>query len=133
MTMMFRIIVTAFVVVATFYFCYWVPFALIPGIPWGVSAIASYSLAMAAGWYTFTRTATVSTSLAKSVGYWSLVIGAIGFVGGFFGPMIFAPGANQGPLLGILITGPLGVLVGALGGLVHWLVQRKRAGSDPST
>jgi hypothetical protein len=63
----------------------------------------------------------------QSVRYWALVIGAIGFVGGFFGPMLFAPGANQGPMLGIFITGPLGVLLGAIGGLVHWLVQRKRA------
>jgi len=65
-------------------------------------------------------------TLTRSVGYWALVIGAVGFVGGFFGPMIFAPGANQGPMLGIFITGPLGVLVGAVGGLVQWLVQRKR-------
>ena len=37
----------------------------------------------------------------------ALVVGGIGFVGGFFGPMIFAPEANQGPLLGLFITGPL--------------------------
>ena len=37
----------------------------------------------------------------------STVVGAIGFSGGFFGPMIFTPDANQGPLLGLFITGPL--------------------------
>ena len=74
-----------------------------------------------------------SITLMQSVRYWALVIGAVGFVGGFFGPMLFAPGANQGPMLGIFITGPLGVLIGAIGGLVHWLVQRKRAGSGAST
>ncbi len=67
-----------------------------------------------------------SITLMQSVRYWALVIGAVGFVGGFFGPMLFTPGANQGPMLGIFITGPLGVLIGAIGGLVHWLVQRKR-------
>lgn len=41
------------------------------------------------------------------------VLGAIGFAGGFFGPIIFNPQANQGPLLGIFITGPLGFLIGA--------------------
>ena len=87
-------------VVATFYFVYWVPFALLPGVHWGVAAVISYACAMAAGWYAWTRTATVAGSLARSMGYWALVIGAIGFVGGFFGPMLFAPGANQGPLLG---------------------------------
>ena len=131
MTVAFRIVVSAIVVVATFYFFYWVPLALVH-IPWGIAAVISYAAAMAAGWYAWTRTATVDSSLTRSIGYWALVIGAIGFVGGFFGPMLFAPGANQGPLLGILITGPLGVLIGAIGGLVHWLIQRKRAGSDPA-
>ena len=39
----------------------------------------------------------------------------------FFGPMILAPEANQGPLLGIFITGPLSMVVGAVGGLVYAL------------
>ncbi len=129
---MFRIIVSAVVIVATYYFCYWMTLAFIP-IPWGVAAIASYACAMAAGWYAWTRTAAVDSSLARSVGYWALVIGAIGFIGGFFGPMVFAPDANQGPLLGILITGPVGVLIGAIGGLVHGLAQRKRGGSSAAT
>jgi hypothetical protein len=30
--------------------------------------------------------------------------------------MIFAPGANQGPLLGVLYTGPIGLLVGFVWG-----------------
>lgn len=130
MTVLFRIIVSFIVIVATFYFCYWVPFALIPGIPWGISAAASYAIAMVAGFYAFTRTATMPTSLAKSVGYWALVIGAIGFVAGFFGPLLFSPGANQGPMLGILITGPLGVLIGAIGGLIRWLVLKRRDGTN---
>jgi hypothetical protein len=42
-------------------------------------------------------------------------------VGGFFGPMILTPEANQGPMLGIFITGPLGLLVGAIAGaIVAW-------------
>jgi hypothetical protein len=132
MTVIFRILVSAFVVVATFYFMYWVPLALVP-VPWGIAALIACAIAMAAGWYAWTRTAAVDSSLTRSVGYWALVIGAIGFVGGFFGPMLFAPGANQGPLLGIFITGPAGVLIGAIGGLVHWLVQRKRSGTDAAT
>jgi hypothetical protein len=49
----------------------------------------------------------------------ALIVGGIGFCAGFFGPMVFAPDANQGPLLGIFITGPLGVLLGAIGGAVY--------------
>ena len=133
MTVLFRVIVSAIVVVATFYFVYWVPFALLPGVHWGIAAVISYASAMAAGWYAWTRTTRVAGSLARSVGYWALVVGALGFVGGFFGPMLLAPGANQGPLLGVLITGPLGVVAGAIGGLAHWLIQRKRSGSNATT
>ena len=38
----------------------------------------------------------------------ALLLGGIGFAAGFFGPMLLAPEANQGPLLGIFITGPAG-------------------------
>jgi hypothetical protein len=54
------------------------------------------------------------------------VLGAIGFVGGFFGPIIFAPDANQGPLLGIFITGPAGVVLGFVIGLVIGVVRNRR-------
>jgi len=57
----------------------------------------------------------------------ALCVGAIGFIGGFFGPMIIDPSANQGPMLGIFITGPLGVVVGAVGGAAHWFLTRDNA------
>jgi hypothetical protein len=47
----------------------------------------------------------------------ALLVGGIGFAAGFFGPMIFAPDANQGPMLGIFITGPLGFLAGLAWGV----------------
>ena len=48
----------------------------------------------------------------------SVILGGLSFAAGFFGPIYFTPEANQGPLLGIFITGPLGLLVGfILGGL----------------
>lgn len=46
-----------------------------------------------------------------------LTLGALGFLIGFFGPLLLAPQANQGPLLGIFITGPAGAAVGGLAGL----------------
>lgn len=45
-------------------------------------------------------------------------LGAIGFVAGFVGPIILAPDANQGPLLGIFITGPAGFVLGLIGGAI---------------
>jgi hypothetical protein len=60
--------------------------------------------------------------ILKYAGLGGLIVGGIGFVGGFFGPIIFMPEANQGPLLGIFITGPagfvLGLVIGALVGVL---------------
>jgi hypothetical protein len=47
----------------------------------------------------------------------ALIVGGIGFVAGFFGPMILKPDANQGPMLGIFITGPIGFLLGLIYGV----------------
>jgi hypothetical protein len=43
------------------------------------------------------------------------VVGGVGLTIGFVGPLVIWPKANLGPLLGILLTGPLGFVVGALG------------------
>ena len=48
------------------------------------------------------------------------IIGVIGFAIGFIGPIIFTPEANQGPLLGIFVTGPLSFVVGLIGAGVYW-------------
>jgi hypothetical protein len=49
----------------------------------------------------------------------ALFVGGIAFLAGFAGPMIVTPGANQGPLLGIFITGPLGTVAGFFWGLAR--------------
>ena len=46
------------------------------------------------------------------------IIGGIAFGLGFVGPLVISPGANLGPLLGILLTGPLGFILGVVGGVV---------------
>ena len=48
----------------------------------------------------------------------ALILGGIGFAGGFFGPIVFTPEANQGPLLGIFITGPIGAVLGGVLGAI---------------
>jgi hypothetical protein len=47
------------------------------------------------------------------------LLGGIGFVLGFLGPIIVTPEANQGPLLGIFITGPAGFVVGVILGALY--------------
>ena len=59
----------------------------------------------------------------------ALVLGGIGFAAGFFGPIIFTPEANQGPLLGIFITGPLGFVIGLVYGIVRECRRTETGGS----
>ena len=49
----------------------------------------------------------------------ALFVALIAFCAGFFGPIIFFPEANQGPLIGFLYTGPAGVIVGVVWGLIR--------------
>jgi uncharacterized membrane protein (GlpM family) len=55
-----------------------------------------------------------------------VLVGGIAFAAGFIGPIVFAPDANQGPLLGIFITGPFGFAAGSALGALH---ARKRRGA----
>jgi hypothetical protein len=120
----------AFIVgVSAFYFVLWVPFSLVSSVP-GHFLLAPLGSLAAAVWsarYTWRRTddARDGGVLAMTLGG-ALIVGGVGFVGGFFGPMIFAPDANQGPLLGLFVTGPLGFLLGGAGGFVYGLVRRSR-------
>ena len=63
-------------------------------------------------------------SLAIILGYslgTAFLLGGIGFVVGFFGPILIAvlvgSEANLGPLWGIFILGPGGVILGAIVGI----------------
>lgn len=49
----------------------------------------------------------------------ALFVGGIAFLAGFVGPIVFTPSANQGPLLGIFITGPIGTVVGFVWGILR--------------
>jgi hypothetical protein len=69
--------------------------------------------------------ATAPDGTLASMLYGALLLGGTGSVLGFFGPMIFAPEANQGPLLGIFITGPLGFVLGGAAGLVRSVVRSR--------
>ena len=124
-----RVFVSLIVAVAVFYFVFWVPFSLIlqsERLRW-IRVVGSLVCAVAVTRYVWRQSASLSQELANSVIMGALAAGGIGFAGGFFGPMIFSPGANQGPMLGIFFTGPLGVLVGAIGGGIYWLARGRRA------
>lgn len=56
-----------------------------------------------------------------------MILGMSGFCAGFFGPILVNPGANQGPLVGIFITGPGGAVLGAGLGAVLGMAGTARA------
>jgi hypothetical protein len=114
--------------IATFYFVFWVPFSLIafPG-SWLIALPASIWCGFVTGKYVWRPTESSNGGLLYSTLGGALVVGGISFAAGFFGPMIFTPEANQGPLLGLLITGPLGFLLGGVGGLFWGLTRRRTA------
>ena len=53
----------------------------------------------------------------------AVVLGSIGLVVGFIGPVILDPSAAQGPLAGLFVTGPLGAILGTLLGVICTLVN----------
>jgi hypothetical protein len=115
--------------VATFYFVFWVPFSLLSFLPGHVllALLGSFAAAIWTARFTWRRTESGESGLLALTFGGALVVGGVGFVFGFFGPMIFAPDANQGPLLGLFITGPLGFLAGGCGGFIYGLVRRRSA------
>jgi len=56
----------------------------------------------------------------------AVIAGGVGFLAGFFGPSLLS-GGNLGPLWGILVTGPIGALAGALWGAVRWVTDNPKA------
>jgi hypothetical protein len=123
-----RLFVSGIATAATYYFIYWLLFSLIlpsAGFEW-LGTLGSLLCAFLVARFTWRQTASVSRGLVNYIVLGALVVGGLGFSAGFFGPMIFDPGANQGPLLGIFITGPLGGVIGAVVGAVYWHVRGKR-------
>ena len=117
----------AFIAFFGTYVFIWIMTLLLPLEPFEwIGNLVALAAAIAVARYTWVRADGTPTSVAGAIGYGTMLCGGMGFAAGFFGPMIFAPQANQGPLLGIFITGPAGVLVGALAGLAYGLARSRR-------
>ena len=123
-----RVILTFLAFVATYFFIYWLPLSLVPAIHEinFLPQIISLIIAFAIGILVWKKTASTSNGLASYIIVGGIIVGAIGFILGFFGPIIFRPDANQGPLLGIFFTGPLGFVLGLIGGAVYWKIKGKK-------
>ena len=79
-------------------------------------------------WFVLRGHVAESRALIQAGCFGAIVLGSVAFLAGFIGPMIATRQGNQGPLLGILLSGPLGVALGALlGVLVAWRRGRRRS------
>jgi hypothetical protein len=123
-----RVLVLLFVVPATYLFLYWIPFSLLPiGDERWIPALVSLAGTVGVARYLWVRLGAAGATAASTVLSGGFIVGGVAFCAGFFGPLIFAPGANQGPLLGLLITGPAGFLLGLIGGFAFWRMKRRAA------
>jgi hypothetical protein len=96
--------------------------------------VLGVSLGSAAGmiaflcwWFVIRAQVVESRTRMRSMLVGGSILGGIGLMVGFIGPLVLAPGANQGPLLGLVITGPLGFVVGAVIGWVYASANMSRA------
>lgn len=121
-----RYIAAALVFVAVFLFAYWLVFAQF--LSRNVAYAPTLVMAAAAAFATWQVTRPGAHGIAATVLRWAAIAGGIGFCAGFFGPMLLAPGADQGPLLGLFVTGPLGFIAGSVSGLGYALWQRYESG-----
>jgi hypothetical protein len=98
------------------------------GLDWLRLMLGSTAATVAAlGWY-FALSGDRSETRVR-LGYalrGGCLLGGIGFVLGFLGPIIVTPEANQGPLLGIFITGPAGFVVGVILGALYATLRGTR-------
>ena len=120
-------IVSILVFLAVYPFTFWLFFVQI--LPLNlvlVAQLASLGTAFAAALWTWRAMRAGGPGFLTIAARWAVVAGALAFCVGFFGPMILAPGANQGPLLGLFITGPLGFFGGGIAGLIYALCRRSR-------
>ena len=92
-----------------------------------IGQIVSKLCGLAVGILAWTLTASPDTRLVRYSVTGACCTGFIGFLAGFLGPMIFTPHSNQGPLLGILFTGPFGFVARAQCGGALLRCDRRRS------
>ena len=99
------------------------------GFPSWLSAAISFACAAFAAWFTWKLVAgeRISTLIAVTGG--ALILGGLFFTMGFLGPMVISKDTNQGPMIGLFIAAPLGLVVGAIGGYVYASRQNAVAGN----
>ena len=84
------------------------------------------ALALVCGWFALRGHVEESRAEMRAGCATGVAVGAVGLVAGVLGPVILTPNSNQGPLLGVLVTGPLGAAAGTVIGIVARRARRRR-------
>jgi hypothetical protein len=77
-------------------------------------------------WFTMSSDQAASRAAIKASWRAGWKVGTAGLAIGFVGPLVIYPKSNLGPLLGILVTGPLGFVVGVVGAAVVRVAKSPR-------
>jgi hypothetical protein len=128
MPVLARCIVALLVFLAVFFFSFFFVSAKIaPAETIWLPHWAALLAASISAFWVWRTMRVASGGILTTILHWAAIAGAVGFCGGFFGPMILNPQGSQGPLLGILVTGPLGFIGGGIAGLMYALFRRLAA------
>ncbi len=119
-----RVIAIVFVVVPVFYFAGLLSLGFIPNPEqnYWIALIVAFACSVGAGWYVWLNFKPGRLGPFSSTILGGIIFGGVAFAVGFFGPIIFYPEANQGPLLGFLF-GPMGFIGGGIAGFMYWLIR----------
>jgi hypothetical protein len=94
--------------------------------PFWLSTAFSLACASLAGWFAWKLVSGEKANTIVAVIGGALILGGLFFVIGFLGPMAISKDTDQGPMIGLFIAAPLGVIVGAIGGYVY--TSKRNAG-----
>ena len=124
----FRLVVTLIAFLITGYIAYKFPLGFIDrsreiGM---LREILSLILAVGVAYFIWLVQYIKSSKLKLYLMRGGLIVGIASFLIGYIGPIIFYPSANQGPLLGIFITGPLGFFIGIIVGGIYWQLKANK-------
>jgi hypothetical protein len=99
---------------------------------WVPPALLLITLAALCWWFALRGGRAASRAAIGATWKGGVWVGVPSFALGFIGPVLIWPDGNLGPLLGILLTGPLGFVCGALGALGFRKLRASPWRNDPA-
>ncbi|WP_295628797.1 multidrug ABC transporter permease [uncultured Nitrosomonas sp.] len=98
---------------------------IMTNFPVWVSTTFSLICAILGAWFTWKLTSGGKMNTIIAVIGGALILGGLFFTASFLGPMVIAKDTSQGPMIGVFVAAPLGVILGGIGGYVHISRQRE--------